>query len=134
MMHLATSNGNKSAVVYCNGKEAIASFPAKLNAGRIPSLDDAAEVVATKWPIRTTNNSTLPAIDSGKKDGKGRPIGFIVYVYQWIATGDWYASVQNARLVKGQWKNFGVGQRAKKYATEDDAKRNALVIARVRAA
>ena len=40
MKILSTCNGNKSAVVYFENKKAIASFPAKLNAYKIPSFKE----------------------------------------------------------------------------------------------
>lgn len=132
MNSIQTVNGNKAAVVYFAGRTAVASFPARLNAA-IPDLDEAEAILAVTWPVRV-ENETIIDIDSNKVDSKGRAIGFRVYVYQWIATGQWYAGVQNTRHVKGKWEDFGVGQRAKKYASQEAAIKGGTFIARERAA
>lgn len=78
--------------------------------------------------------TTLPA---GKKDSAGREIGFTVGLRD---NGvDFYAWVQNARLVKGtaingEWKDFGVSQRSKKFTSQDAARRWAYSTARDRIA
>lgn len=78
--------------------------------------------------------TTLPA---NKKDGKGREIGFTVGLRD---NGvDFYAWVQNARLVKGttisgEWADFGVGQRSKKFTSAKAASSWAYGAARDRIA
>lgn len=63
-------------------------------------------------------------IASGKLDTKGREIGYTVGLRD---NGvDFYAWVQNARLVKGsavsgEWKEFGVAQRSKKFTSQKAA-------------
>lgn len=139
MISLSTIKGNKSAVVFVRDKVAIASFPARLNNLRIPTLEEVEKLCpaelnqdAIDHKAQFANESSLPTIDSGKVDSKGRAIGFTVYVWQWVKTGEWYASVQNARFINGKWEDFGVKQRGKKYISEDAAKSTATMIAKSR--
>jgi hypothetical protein len=58
-------------------------------------------------------------LDSGKVDAAGRRIGYIVGLRD---NGvDFYAWVQNARQVKGEFVDFGVQQRSKKFASQVEA-------------
>ena len=59
-------------------------------------------------------------LGSGKKDGKGREIGWIVGFND---NGvDFHAWVQNARSTKpGQFEQFGVSQRSKRFGTQGEA-------------
>ena len=54
-------------------------------------------------------------LNSGVKDSKGRWIGFTLG-FRDDGT-DFRAYVQNSRLVKGEWINFGAGQPSKKFST-----------------
>lgn len=112
MIYLSTVK-TSNAVVLFNGKTAIASFPASLN-NTIPSLDDA-EAICHNDDICKVSNSIELLVDSGKVDSKGRAIGFIVGTYTYAGTT--YGYVQNAR----DGIAFGVGQRAKKYTSQDQA-------------
>lgn len=58
-------------------------------------------------------------LNSGKRDSKNREIGYIVGLRNSDTT--YYAWVQNARRVKGEWKDFGVRQRSKQFATQQAA-------------
>jgi len=71
-------------------------------------------------------------IRAGKNDSKGRAIGYIVGLRD---NGvDFYAWVQNARLVKGEFRDFGVPQRSKKLASQAAATNWAYATAKERIA
>ena len=55
-------------------------------------------------------------IRSGRTDSKGREIGYVVGLRDDGTT--FYAWVQNARRVNGQWVEFGVQQRSKSFASQ----------------
>lgn len=69
---------------------------------------------------------------AGKKDTAGREIGFTVGLND--NSVDFHAWVQNARLVKGEWKDFGVCQRSKRFGSQDEARRWAYATAKERIA
>lgn len=59
-------------------------------------------------------------MDAGELDGKGRRIGSIVGFRD---NGvDFRAYVQNARMVKREWVEFGVQQRSKSFKSKEEAK------------
>ena len=72
-------------------------------------------------------------IRSGKKDSKGREIAYIVGFRD---NGvDFYAWVQNARITgRDSWKEFGVPQRSRHFASQAEATRWAYATAKERAA
>ena len=71
-------------------------------------------------------------LDSGKTDPSGRRIGYIVGLRD---NGvDFYAWVQHARLVKGEFKDFGVQQRSKQFTSQAAATSWAYRIAHERIA
>lgn len=76
------------------------------------------------------NNYKEAYIRSGRRDSKDREIGYI------IGTNDngtvFAAWVQNARRVDGEWKEFGVRQRSKRFKTQADATRWAYQVANER--
>ena len=90
--------------------------------------------VTTTAELGDIFETTLP---SGKKDTAGREIGFTVCLRD---NGvDFFAWVQNARLVKGsaisgEWAAFGVHQRSKKFTSAKEASRWAYATARDRIA
>jgi hypothetical protein len=55
-------------------------------------------------------------IRSGRTDSKGREIGYVVGLRDDGTT--FYAWVQNARRVDGQWVEFGVQQRSKSFTSQ----------------
>ena len=58
-------------------------------------------------------------VGSGKFDNAGREIGYIVGFND---NGEQYAAwVQNGRKIKGKFSDFGVRQRSKMFATQDQA-------------
>jgi hypothetical protein len=69
---------------------------------------------------------------SGREDGKGREIGFIVGFRD--NGEDFRAYVQNARRINGEWKDFGVIQRSKSFSSQDAATRWAYATAQERIA
>jgi hypothetical protein len=69
-------------------------------------------------------------IGTGVKDQKGREIGYVV-VFRDNGT-DYRAYVQNARLVDGEWQEFGVKQRSKSFPSQDLANAWAYATASVR--
>lgn len=75
-------------------------------------------------------------LGSGKFDDKGREIGYTVG-FRDNGT-DFYAWVQNARrvIVKGgfEWRDFGVPQRSKCFASQAEANKWAYTTARARIA
>ncbi len=87
------------------------------------------------------NQTTTPAafgeafettLRAGKKDAAGREIGFTVGLND---NGvDFHAWVQNARVVGGEWKDFGVSQRSKRFDTQDQARNWAYSTAKERIA
>jgi hypothetical protein len=58
-------------------------------------------------------------IRSGRTDSKGREIGYVVGLRDDGTT--FYAWVQNARRVNGQWVEFGVQQRSKSFSSQATA-------------
>jgi hypothetical protein len=71
-------------------------------------------------------------LGSGRKDSKGREIGFLVAL---VDNGiDFRALVQNARRVNGDWQEFGVRQRSKSYKSQEQATRCGYAIAHQRIA
>ena len=67
-----------------------------------------------------------------KLDSKGRQIGWIVGLND---NGvDFHARVQNGRLVDGNFHEFGVGQRSKRFSTQSEATNWAYRTARERIA
>lgn len=71
-------------------------------------------------------------IPAGVQDSKGRWIGYTVGFRNSETT--YYAWVQNTRRVKGVWKDFGVRQRAKQFATQEAATAWAFATAKERIA
>jgi hypothetical protein len=69
-------------------------------------------------------------LEAGKKDSKGRKIGYIVGLRD--NGTDFRAWVQNARLVKGDWSDFGVIQRSKSFRSQEEATRWAYSTAKER--
>jgi len=67
------------------------------------------------------NDMSEHFIGTGRKDGKGREIGWIVGLNNNGAT--YAAWVQSARRVSlyGDWQEFGVQQRSKYFANQADA-------------
>lgn len=65
------------------------------------------------------NNKFETYLDSGKVDGKGRPIGYIVGFND--NGTDFRAWVQNARKVKNEWVDFGVIQKSKGFLSQKAA-------------
>ena len=69
---------------------------------------------------------------TGRKDSKGREIGFIVAL---VDNGtDFRALVQNARRINGEWQEFGVRQASKSYRSQAEATRCGFAIANQRIA
>jgi hypothetical protein len=67
------------------------------------------------------NDMTETHMRSGRHDGKGREIGYIVGLNN---NGTTFAAwVQNARRVNGEWQEFGVRQQSKKFSSQDAATR-----------
>ena len=71
-------------------------------------------------------------LSTGKRDSKGREIGFIVGFRD--NGEDFRAYVQNARLVNGEWVDFGVRQRSRSFPAQKFATTWAYASARVRIA
>ena len=71
-------------------------------------------------------------LEAGKKDSKGREIGYIVGLRD--NGTDFRAWVQNARFVKGDWSDFGVIQRSKSFRSQEEATRWAYSTAKERIA
>jgi hypothetical protein len=71
-------------------------------------------------------------LEAGKKDSKGRKIGYIVGLRD--NGTDFRAWVQNARFVKGDWSDFGVIQRSKSFRSQEEATRWAYSTAKERIA
>ena len=71
-------------------------------------------------------------MDANKLDDKGRRIGYIVGFRD---NGvDFRAYVQNARMVKRDWVEFGVQQRSKGFKSHEEAKHWAYSTAKERIA
>ena len=78
------------------------------------------------------DDMTETYIGTGRKDSKGREIGWIVGLNN---NGTTFAAwVQNARRVNGEWKEFGVQQRSKSFDSQDAATRWAYATAHERVA
>jgi hypothetical protein len=69
---------------------------------------------------------------TGAIDTKGREIGFAV-VFRDNGT-DFRAYVQNTRLIKGEWHEFGAPQKSKSFTSQDQANRWAYATAKERIA
>jgi hypothetical protein len=67
----------------------------------------------------TYNEITENYLGSGRKDDKGREIGYIVVFRD--NGEDFRAYVQNARRINGEWVEFGVKQRSKSFPSQDRA-------------
>ena len=67
-------------------------------------------------PAHELGEITETYIRSGRTDSKGREIGYVVGLRDDGTT--FYAWVQNARRVNGQWVEFGVQQRSKSFASQ----------------
>jgi hypothetical protein len=76
------------------------------------------------------NDMTETYIGTGRKDSKGREIGWIVGLNN---NGTTFAAwVQNARKVNGEWKEFGVQQRSRSFPSQAIATAWAYATAQVR--
>lgn len=71
-------------------------------------------------------------LPSNKKDSKGRLIGYIVGLRD--DGVNFYAWVQNSRMVNGNFSDFGVVQRSKCFASQEAANRWAYATAKQRIA
>ena len=71
-------------------------------------------------------------IGTGRRDSKGREIGYIVGFRD--NGEDFRAYVQNARRVNGEWVEFGVQQRSKSFTSQKFAAAWAFVTAHARIA
>lgn len=71
-------------------------------------------------------------LSTGKKDSKGRDIGYVVGLRDDGTT--FYAWVQNTRRVNGEWKEFGVQQRSKAFTSQASATHWAYATAKERIA
>lgn len=69
-------------------------------------------------------------IGTGVKDQKGREIGYAVVFRDNGA--DFRAYVQNTRLIKGEWEEFGVQQRSRSFPSQALATAWAYATASVR--
>jgi hypothetical protein len=69
-------------------------------------------------------------LSTGKRDSKGREIGFIVGFRD--NGEDFRAYVQNARRVNGEWVDFGVRQRSRSFPAQKFATCWAYATAQVR--
>ena len=69
---------------------------------------------------------------TGKRDSKGREIGYVVGLRDDGTT--FYAWVQAARRVNGDWKEFGVPQRSKAFTSQTAANTWAYATAKQRIA
>ena len=67
----------------------------------------------------TYSNPIANFLTTGKKDSKGREIGYVV-VFCDNGT-DFRTYVQNTRRVNDEWQEFGVQQRSKSFASQDAA-------------
>jgi hypothetical protein len=83
----------------------------------------------TTW---NSDNIFLNYLSSGKRDPKGRMIGYVVGFNN--NSNEFAAWVQNTRQIKGNWIEFGVTQRAKYFASQVQATRWAYNTARERIA
>jgi hypothetical protein len=78
------------------------------------------------------NDMTETYIGTGRKDSKGREIGWIVGLNN---NGTSFAAwVQNARKANGEWKEFGAQQRSKQFSSQEAATKWAYSTAKQRAA
>jgi hypothetical protein len=64
-------------------------------------------------------------LTTNKFDNSDREIGFVIGMRD--DTVNFYAWVQNTRRVNGEWKEFGVRQRSKSFATQEQATKWAYV-------
>lgn len=78
------------------------------------------------------NDLTEIYLRSGRWDRNGREIGYVVGLNNNGVT--FAAWVQNARRVKGEWKEFGVRQRSKTFASQEAATKWAYQTAQERIA
>jgi hypothetical protein len=128
-----TGEAEKLAVVDQAGKRyALVQKGAQLRAWSGDTNENAVDcAVVDELPpaLGEIFETTLP---SGKFDSAGREIGYTVGLRD---NGvDFYAWVQNARRVKGEWKDFGVAQRSKKFGSQVEANRWAYATAKERIA
>ena len=79
-----------------------------------------------------SDNIFLNYLSSGKRDPKGRMIGYVVGFNN--NNDEFAAWVQNTREVKGQWIEFGVTQRSKCFGSQEQATRWAYSVAKERIA
>jgi hypothetical protein len=76
------------------------------------------------------NDMSETYIGTGRKDSKGREIGWIVGLNN---NGTNFAAwVQNARKVNGEWKEFGVQQHSRSFPSQSLATAWAYATAQVR--
>jgi hypothetical protein len=71
-------------------------------------------------------------LSTGKKDSKGRDIGYVIGLRDDGTT--FFAWVQNTRRVNGEWKEFGVQQRSKAFTSQAGATHWAYATAKERIA
>jgi hypothetical protein len=82
--------------------------------------------------MTTFNNPLETWIGSGKFDNAKREIGYIVGTND---NGEQYAAwVQNGRKANGKFADFGVAQRSKMFASQEQATRWAYTTAKERIA
>lgn len=78
------------------------------------------------------NDLSETYLRSGRWDKKGREIGYVVGLNNnGITFAAW---VQNARRVNGEWKEFGVMQQSKTFASQEAATKWAYQTAKERIA
>jgi hypothetical protein len=82
--------------------------------------------------MTTFNEIYEQFLGTGCKDSKGREIGYIVGFND--NNTEFFAWVQNARKLNGEWKQFGVPQRSKSFPTQEAANRWAYATAKQRIA
>lgn len=73
-------------------------------------------------------------LGSGLTDSKGREIGWIVGMNDSLDGKEFSAWVQNGRSVKGDFSDFGVMQRSKRFTTKEAARTWAYATAKKRIA
>lgn len=71
-------------------------------------------------------------LNSGKRDSKGRFIGYTVGLRD--DSTNFYAWVQASRCTKGVWADFGAAQRSKRFDSQASATRWAFAVANERLA
>lgn len=73
-------------------------------------------------------------LGTGKTDSKGREIGWIVGMNDSLDGKEFSAWVQNGRSVNGDFNDFGVMQRSKRFTTKEAARTWAYATAKKRVA